>query len=168
LLLSCERFFHAVRNGGACRAQTNLGHRGLELLAIFRLVDRFRLGADQLDLVLVEHAVVPQIERAIERSLATHGRQDRVRTLFLDDFLDHLPGDRLDIGHVRHVRIGHDRRRIRVDQDDLVTFFTQRLAGLRAGIVKFAGLADHNRASANNQDGFNVCTFGHCVVRCQG
>ena len=36
-------------------------------------------GADQLDAVLVEHAVAAEVERAVERGLAAHGRQERVR-----------------------------------------------------------------------------------------
>jgi hypothetical protein len=51
--------------------------------------------------------------------------------LFLfDDLGDHFGGDRLDIGRVGQFRIGHDRRRVRVDQDDPVALLFQRLAGL--------------------------------------
>jgi hypothetical protein len=48
---------HAVGDAGARGAQTDLGHGVLELQAVFGLVDGFGLGADQLDLVLVQHAV---------------------------------------------------------------------------------------------------------------
>jgi len=43
-------------------------------------------------------------------------------------------------------------RRIRIDQDDLVALRAQRLAGLRAGVVELARLADHDRAGADDQN----------------
>ena len=69
--------------------------------------------------------------------------------------------DRLDIGAVGHVRIGHDRRRIGIDEDDPVALVAQRLAGLRAGIIEFAGLPDDDRPGADDQDGRDVGAFGH-------
>ncbi len=41
--------------------------------------------------------------------------------------------------------IGHDGGRVGVDQDDLIAQLSQGLAGLGAGIVEFAGLADDDR-----------------------
>ena len=37
----------------------------------------------------------------------------------------------------------------------------QCLAGLRAGIIEFAGLADDDRSRPDDEDGFDVGTFGH-------
>ena len=37
----------------------------------------------------------------------------------------------------------------------------ERLAGLRAGIIEFAGLADHDRASPNDEDGVDISPFWH-------
>ena len=93
-----------------------------------------------------------QVERAVQRGLAAHRRQHRVGPFLGDDLLDHLPGDRLDVGDVGHLRVGHDRRRVGVDQDDPVALLAQRLAGLRAGVVELAGLADDDRAGADDQD----------------
>jgi hypothetical protein len=53
-------------------------HRVLELQAVLGLVDGLGRGADQLDLVLVQHAVAPQVQRAVQRGLAAHGGQDGV------------------------------------------------------------------------------------------
>jgi hypothetical protein len=63
-----------------------------------------------------------------------------------------LGRDRLDIGRVGKLRIGHDRRRVGVDQDDPVALLLQRLAGLGAGIIELARLADDDRAGADDQD----------------
>src|SRR5262249_12944396 len=83
--------------------------------------------------------------------------------LLLDDLGDDLRGDRLDVGSVGQIRIGHDRGRIGVDQDDPVALRLERLAGLRAGIVELAGLADDDRASANDQDRGAVGALRHVL-----
>jgi hypothetical protein len=61
--------------------------------------------------------------------------------------------ERLDVGRIGHLRVGHDRRRVRVDQHDAVPLLAQRLAGLGAGVVELAGLADDDRPGADDQDG---------------
>ena len=137
--------------------QTDLGHGVLELQAVFGLVDGLGCRADQFNVVLFQHAVVPQIQRAVQRGLATHGWQDRKttgveRTFLGDDLLDRLPGDGLDVGDVRRGGVGHDGRRVAVDQDDLVTLFAQSLTGLYAGVVELTGLANDDRASADDED----------------
>ena len=143
-------------------------HRLAEPLAVLGLVDRVGGGADHLDVVLFEHAHLAQGERAIERRLAAHGRQkreaarDRV-ALLGDDLLDDLGRDRLDIGPVRHVGIGHDGGGIGIDEDDPVAFRAQRLAGLRPRIIELARLADDDRARADDEDGGDVGPFGHWV-----
>ena len=163
--LDFQRLVHAVGNARARALEADLLHRQLELVAVFRLVDGLDRGADQFDVELFQHAVTGQFERAVQRGLAAHGRQHGVRTFLVDDLGHHLPGDRLDIGDVGHVRVGHDRGRIRIDQDDPVAFFAQCLARLGAGIVEFARLADHDRAGADDQDALYVGTFGHGCFR---
>src|SRR4029079_5629671 len=74
---------------------------------------------------------------------------------------DDLRRDRLDISGVGEIGIGHDRRRVRVHQDDPVALFLEPLAGLRAGIVELTGLADDDRARADDQDRFDVGSLRH-------
>ncbi len=50
--------------------------------------------------------------------LAAHRRQDGVGLFLLDDSRHEVGRDRLDIGRIDQARIGHDRGRVRVDQDD--------------------------------------------------
>ena len=50
---------------------------------------------------------------------------------------------------------------IGVDQDDPVAFRLQRLYGLGAGVIEFTGLADNDRAGADDEDGLDVCPLGH-------
>ena len=145
----------------ARRRQPDLGHRLAKQLAVFGLVDGVGGGADHLDVELVQHAHLAQRQRGVERGLPAHRRQQRVGAFLLDDLGDHLRRDRLDIGRIRQIRIGHDRRRIGIDEDDPIALGLERLAGLRAGIVEFARLADDDRARANNQDRGDVGPSGH-------
>ena len=107
----------------ARRLKADFGHRLAEELAVLSLVDRLRAGADHLDAVAVEHPHLAQAQRTVERGLAAHGRQqceaarDRV-ALLGDDLLDDLGRDRLNVGPVRHVGIGHDGGGIGIDEDD--------------------------------------------------
>ena len=151
-LLHLEGFFHAVRDSGTCRCQPYSRHRLFEFLAVFRHVDSVARCADHLDFVFFQHAVLGQIQCAVQRSLTAHRRQDRIRTFLGDDLFHHLPSDGLDIGRVRHIGVGHDGRRVRVHQNDAKALFTQRLASLSTGIVELARLPDDDGARANDQD----------------
>src|SRR5690606_29458546 len=84
-----------------------------------------------------------------------------VGLLLGDDLLDRLPVDRLDVDGVGHLRVGHDRGRVAVDQHHPVALLAQGLARLRAGVVELAGLADDDRAGADDADGLEVGTLWH-------
>jgi hypothetical protein len=104
-----------------------------------------------------------EIECAVESRLPAHRRQQRVGPFERDDLLDHLPVDGLDIRRIGHFRIGHDRRRIRIYEHDAVAFLPERLARLHAGIIELARLSDDDRTCADDQNGFDVGSFGHGV-----
>jgi hypothetical protein len=57
--------------------------------------------------------------------------------------------------------VGHDRRRIGVDQDHFVAFFPQGFARLGARIIKFTGLTDNDRPRSNQQNLLNISTTRH-------
>jgi hypothetical protein len=82
----------------------------------------------------------------IEGGLAAEGRQDRVGTLAIDHLRDRLGVERLEVGRVGPLGVGHDRRRIRVDEDDAVALAPQHTARLRTGVVELARLPDADRA----------------------
>ena len=69
--------------------------------------------------------------------------------------------DGLDVDRVGHLRVGHDGRGIRIHEDDAVALLLERLAGLGAGVIELARLADDDRAGANDQDAFDISTFWH-------
>src|SRR3546814_14095961 len=62
-------------------------------------------------------------------------------------------GDRLDISGVGKVGIGHDRRRVGVDEDNAIALLLERLDRLRPRIVELARLTDNDRAGADDEDG---------------
>ena len=74
----------------------------------------------------------------------------------------HRPREqRLDVGRVGDLGVGHDRRRVGIDEDDPVALLLESLARLGAGIVELAGLADDDRPGADEQDGVKISAFGH-------
>ncbi len=147
-----------ARLGGG---EADAGHGLAEQLAVLGHGDGLGLGADHLHAVPVEHALVGEAQRDVERGLPAHGRQQCVGALFRDDLGDELRRHRLDVGGIGQLRIRHDGGRIGVDEDDAVALGSERLAGLGSGIVELAGLADHDRPRTNDEDGFDVRTPGH-------
>jgi hypothetical protein len=142
-----------VGERGFRRLQADPLHRLAKQFAVLGLVDRLGGGSDHGDAVLLQHPHPPQRQGAVQRGLAAHGRQQRVGAFLLDDLGDDLRRDRLDIGGVGDIGIGHDGRRVGIDQHDPVALFLEGLAGLGAGIVELAGLADDDRTGADDEDG---------------
>ena len=146
-------------------------HQILEHLPILAALDCLGVGADHLDAELVERPAAEEGHSGIERGLAAERRQQhelavRLEALHLldfpgDDLLDALRGDRLQVGAVGELRVGHDRGRVRVRQDDAVAFFPERFARLRAGVVEFARLPDDDRAGADDQDRVDIRALRH-------
>ena len=83
-----------------------------EELAVLRRLDGGQLGADHLDAVALEGAVVREGHGQVEPGLAAEGGQQGVGPLALDDLGHDLGGERLDVGAVGELRVGHDGGRI--------------------------------------------------------
>ena len=119
------------------------------------------VGADQLDAEALERAVLVQRHRQVERGLAAERRQQRVGALLLDDLRHRAGQQRLDVGRGGELGVGHDRRRVRVDEHDLVALLEQHLAGLHAGVVELGRLPDHDRPRADQEDLLDVVAARH-------
>ncbi len=156
-----KAFGEVVGHDRARRFEADPRHRLAEQRPIFRLVDGLGLGTDHLDAVLLQDTLLVQRERGIERGLAAHGRQQRVGPFGGYDLGDDLGRDRLDISGIGELGVGHDRRRVGVDQHDPVALLLQSLAGLCARVIELACLPDDDRAGANDEDGFYVGAFWH-------
>ncbi len=155
----CQRLDRGIERAdepALWRDEADFVHRLAEQIAVFGLGDGRFAGADQLDPVAREDARAGQRHRRVERGLAAHRRQQCVGALAGDDLLDDVRRDRLDIGGVGQLRVGHDRRRVRIDQHDPVAFGFEGLARLRARIIEFARLSDHDRPGADDQDALDI------------
>ena len=152
---------HAIGVARARDLQADLGHGLVKELAVLAALDGGQVATDHLDAVLVERAVLCQLDGCVQTGLAAQRGQQRVRALFLDYALDKLGGDGLDIGAVGKTRVGHDGRRVGVDQDDLKAILLKHLAGLGARVVELTGLTDNDGARTNDEDTLDVSTFRH-------
>ena len=146
----------------------DLAHRVLEQQAILGHLDGGNLRADELDVVLLEDAELVELHRQVERGLPAHRRQHGVGPLLVDDPLEHVGGQRLDVGAVGQLGVGHDRGRIAVDQHHLEPLALQRLERLRPGVVELAGLADDDRARPDHQHPMDVSTSWHRLPALHG
>ena len=127
-----------------------------EELAILGPADRVEAGADQLDPQLVEHPLLGELRREVERRLATQGGQQRIRPLAGEHGRDAVDVERLEVRAIGEAGVGHDRGGIRVDDDGAVALGAEHLERLAAGIVELAGLPDHDGPGADETDRLEV------------
>ena len=134
----------------------------LEQLAVLGGADGLGVGADQLGRAgRGDRAALDELHGEVERRLAAEGGQHRVGLLAVDDAAEHVDVERLDVGGVGELGVGHDRGRVGVGEDDAVALLPEHLAGLRAGVVELARLPDHDRSRADQQDRLEVVAPGH-------
>ena len=139
----------------------DFGHGIAEFLPVFGFINHLCLRADQFTAVFFQDPRFRELERGIQRGLSAHGGQQRIGAFLGDDFFHNLDRDGFDIGGIRQPRIGHDRGRVGIHQNDAIALSAERFAGLRAGIIEFAGLADDDRPGADDHDGFDVSALRH-------
>ncbi len=136
-------------------------HRLFKQLPVLGHPDGFGLGADHLHVMLFEEAGFLQLDGEVQGVLAAERRQDAVGFLLEDDLPHRIGRKRLDIDPVGNLPVGHNRRRVGVDEDRLDALLAQRAAGLRPGIVELRGLPDDNRAGADYHDFFDIFSSAH-------
>ena len=138
-------FFHVMNDVGIRYRFAEFIHQGTEQIAVFRFMDSVQLSPQDFNIEFFQNSRFIQFDRHIEAGLPAKCRKQCIRALFSKDAADKLQCNRLDIHLVGDFGIGHDRRRIRVDQDNAVALFFQGEAGLCARIVEFCCLADNDR-----------------------
>ena len=161
LLSQTQAFFEVVGSTGWDARFVDSQHRGTELLAVFAHPDPCCRGTQHGYVVLFQKSGFGQFHRKIQTGLAAEGGQQAVNLLIQHNPLDDIDLQRLQIDFVSHIGVGHDRRRVAVDQDDFVPFSFQGAAGLGPCIIKLGSLADDNRSRADDHDFMNVRAFGH-------
>jgi hypothetical protein len=120
--------------------------------------------ADQLHAILLQDPVLGHGHRRVQACLATKGRKKGARAFLFNDAGHGLGFDGFDVGPVGQVRIGHDRRRVGVDQNDLVALFLEGFQSLGPGIVELAGLSDDDGARTDEHYLLEICSLGHGYV----
>ena len=133
----------------------------LEQLPVLGPVDHVERRTDQLHLELVEDSGLRELARQVERGLAAHGRQHRVGTLAAQYRRDAFEIERLEVRTVREARIGHDRRRVGVDDDRAKAVVAKHFQRLAARVVELARLPDHDRTRADQADRLEVTPPRH-------
>ena len=170
-----ETVFEVIDQRRFGHIETDFGHGVFEEQPVFRHLDGPELRANQFDVVFLQHAGIGQLYCQIKRGLSADGGQQGKNSPAGDagthlrfnanDFFQILACERLDISAVGHLRISHDGGRIRVHQHHFVSFRFQRLAGLRARVIEFRGLADDDRPRADDHDFGDIVAARHyCVV----
>ena len=132
-----------------------------EELAILCTSDHVDRRADELDAELVEDAVLPELDGEVERGLPAERRQERVGALAAQHRGHSLEVEGLDVRAVGEPGVGHDRRRVRVDDDRAVALLPEHLQRLTARVVELAGLADDDRPGSDDADRLDVVAPGH-------
>ena len=152
-----------VGNAGRRHTQTNTDHVLAERFAVFRQFYSVEVYPDEAYVVFLPNPLFARFDGQVERRLPTHSGQYGIDLLLfqhLDDAL-HRKGQQIYL--VCCDRIGHDRCRVIVDKGDSDTFFPQGAGSLRARIVKFTGLSNNNRPTANDKDGLDRQIFRHSI-----
>jgi hypothetical protein len=141
--------------------QPGLPHRGHEPPPVLGPADRLEVRADHPNAVRLQRPGLPQGHGEVQPGLPAERGKKGVWPLPLDHPEDRLEGERLDVGGVGELGVGHDRGRVRVHQHDPVSLGPQRLAGLGPGVVELAGLADDDGARPDDQDRADVLAPRH-------
>ena len=156
-----DGIFNRISDFATGHFDTEGVHGLFEGIAVFAALDGVNLNADDLHAVLVEDTLTRQIGAQVKARLTTQVGKKRIGALLGDDALDALDVERLDIDRICRIRIGHDGRGIRVDQNDLIPKATKGLAGLGPGIVEFASLADDDGARSDDEDFLDIGSLCH-------
>ena len=117
---------------GTWHVETDLAHGLLEEIPVLGACNRLGICADELHAVALQDAALVEFHRKVERGLPAQGREKGVGALAADHFMEVVGGQRLNVGSVGAVGIGHHRRGVGIDEHDLVTEALERLDGLYA------------------------------------
>ena len=153
-----RRGFDAVLDLGHRRAfgarDVKLGKKFFKQVAVFRLVDRRAIGADDLDA-----AVVKRVGK-VDGGLSAEGGDDAFRLLKIDDRHHVFGRERLKVQLVRRGVIGGNGLGVVVDDDGFVARALDGLHRVDGGIIELNALSDTDGAGAQNDELVFVCQAG--------
>ena len=112
ILCRGDAFIHRVADMRASAIGATPFDDTLEQFPVLAKVDGIEVRPDEFDVVPLKNARLCRRNRRVKSSLAAQRRQQSVGALFFDDPLNDLGCDRLDVGGIGKLGIGHDRRRV--------------------------------------------------------
>jgi hypothetical protein len=112
-----QGFFDAADDAALGDLEAYPLHRLSEEEAVFGLADGRNGGAQELDAVFVEGALLVEFDGEVQGRLATQGGEHGVGAFAADDLGDRLDVEGFEVGHVSDLGVGHDRGGVGVRQD---------------------------------------------------
>jgi len=155
---------HRIDGRAASHLNTQGIHHLLKGNPVLPLLDGVGVHTDYLHTILFKDSLFIKQQRKVQRRLSAQVGQQRIRPFLADDLFQGILIQRLDIGDVGHLRVGHDGGRIGVDQHDLIPQGTERFARLRSGVIKFTCLSNDDRSRPDDQYLANVISLRHDLL----
>ena len=126
-----QRLFHVVSNTAAGNIETNLNHRLLELVTIFRRCNCLSIRPNQFRRARhSDETFFKQRHREVEASLTTKRRENRIGLLAFDDLRKNLRREWLDVRTVCKIWVSHDGGGVRVRENNAISLRFQHAACL--------------------------------------
>ena len=152
------------RDVGGNAGLPDLLHRFLEEFAVLRPVDGGDVGSEEPHARRFQEALFFELHRQGQTCLSAQSRKQSVGLLAQDDALDRGNGQRLEIDLVRQMLVGHNGRGVGIDQNGVDLLLAQNAARLRARVIEFGRLPDHDRAGTDDENFFDTGIFRHCFI----
>ena len=157
-------FFHASDNNGREYRLAEPLAESLELFTVLSHLYTRGIRSEKFTSAFGEDAFLLKLHGKVEAGLTADAWENRVGSLAADDSRDILEVKRFHIYPVSYRLVRHDGGGVGVAQDDFISLFLEREAGLRARVIELGGLSDDDRAGAYDQDFMDVCSFRHDVL----
>src|SRR5829696_6765099 len=143
-------------DGGNDRAVDNGLSEAIEKVseqrAVLCLFDCRKWRAKQTNTIALKCPSLGDLYRQIQSGLTPEGWEQTVRSLALDNSLHDLRRQGLDVDRVGDALVGHDRRRVRVDEDRAHALFAQGAARLGTRVIEFRSLPNDDGSRTENEN----------------
>ena len=157
-------FFHAADHDGRKYRLAESLAESLELFTILSHLYTRGIRSEKFTSAFGEDAFLLKLHGKVESCLTADARKNSVGPLAADDPRDILEVKRFHIYPVSNRLVCHDGGGVGVAQDDFISLFLEREAGLRARVIELGSLPDDDRAGAYDQDFVYVGSFRHDVL----
>ena len=146
------RLFQRRRGMGPDGLHADLVQPLDEPFPVLRVDDGFHRRSQHLHAIPFQDAASEQFHAAVQGRLPAEGEEDTVGALLPDDLFHEGRRNGKEIHLVGHPFGGLHRRDVRIHEHCPDALFPQGLEGLRAAVVEFSGLADLQRARAQDEN----------------